>query len=98
DLAPVCQQVIQLLSGYEGNQGEKPEAGSGQVGAGAGATNPGRQGPGNQGERSNSLVLDQFGRNLTQAAKDGKLDPVVGRESEIERIMKFLSRRYNNKT
>ena len=96
DLPRVRQQVIQLLSGYEGNQGEKPEAGSGPVGAGTGATNPGRQGPGNQGERSNSLVLDQFGRNLTQAAKDGKLDPVVGRESEIERIMQVLSRRTKN--
>ncbi|MGP5571962.1 ATP-dependent Clp protease ATP-binding subunit [Corynebacterium casei] len=93
DLPRVRQQVIQLLSGYEGNQGEKPEAGPGPVGAGTGPQNPGRQGPGNQGERSNSLVLDQFGRNLTQAAKDGKLDPVVGRESEIERIMQVLSRR-----
>ena len=96
DLPRVRQQVIQLLSGYEGNQGDKPEASSGPVGAGAGAQNPGRQGPGNQGERSNSLVLDQFGRNLTQAAKDGKLDPVVGRESEIERIMQVLSRRTKN--
>ena len=98
DLPRVRQQVIQLLSGYEGNQGDKPEASSGPVGAGTGAQNPGRQGPGNQGERSNSLVLDQFGRNLTQAAKDGKLDPVVGRESEIERIMQVLSRRTKNNT
>ncbi|WP_304410808.1 ATP-dependent Clp protease ATP-binding subunit, partial [Corynebacterium stationis] len=96
DLPRVRQQVIQLLSGYEGNQGDKPEASSGPVGAGTGAQNPGRQGPGNQGERSNSLVLDQFGRNLPQAAKDGKLDPVVGRESEIERIMQVLSRRTKN--
>ncbi|MFH0411592.1 ATP-dependent Clp protease ATP-binding subunit [Corynebacterium sp. L4756] len=98
DLPRVRQQVIQLLSGYEGNQGEKPESGgAGPVGAGSGAqAGPGRQGPGNQGERSNSLVLDQFGRNLTQAAKDGKLDPVVGRESEIERIMQVLSRRTKN--
>lgn len=96
DLPRVRQQVIQLLSGYEGNQGEKSEAGPGPVGAGTGPQTPGRQGPGNQGERSNSLVLDQFGRNLTQAAKDGKLDPVVGRESEIERIMQVLSRRTKN--
>ena len=41
-------------------------------------------------------MLDQFGRNLTQAAKDGKLDPVVGRESEVERIMQVLSRRTKN--
>jgi len=43
-----------------------------------------------------SLVLDQFGRNLTQAAREGKLDPVIGRESEIERVMQVLSRRTKN--
>ena len=41
-------------------------------------------------------MLDQFGRNLTQAAKEGKLDPVVGRDKEIERIMQVLSRRTKN--
>ena len=45
---------------------------------------------------SSSLVLDQFGRNLTQAAKEGKLDPVIGREKEIERVMQILSRRTKN--
>jgi ATP-dependent Clp protease ATP-binding subunit ClpC len=45
---------------------------------------------------STSLVLDQFGRNLTQAARDGKLDPVIGREKEIERLMQVLSRRTKN--
>src|SRR5437870_5023196 len=48
---------------------------------------PGEQAP--QG----SMVLDQFGRNLTQLARDGKLDPVIGREREIERVMQVLSRR-----
>ncbi|KRO37150.1 MAG: hypothetical protein ABR55_03270, partial [Actinobacteria bacterium BACL15 MAG-120823-bin78] len=43
-----------------------------------------------------SLVLDQFGRNLTQAAREGKLDPVIGRENEIERVMQVLSRRTKN--
>jgi ATP-dependent Clp protease ATP-binding subunit ClpC len=43
-----------------------------------------------------SLVLDQFGRNLTQAGREGKLDPVIGRESEIERVMQVLSRRTKN--
>ena len=43
-----------------------------------------------------SLVLDQFGRNYTQAAKEGKLDPVIGREKEIERVMQVLSRRTKN--
>ncbi|MFG1659470.1 ATP-dependent Clp protease ATP-binding subunit [Micromonospora chersina] len=78
DLNRVRQQVIQLLSGY---QGKEPAA--------AGAA-PGEAAP------STSLVLDQFGRNLTQAAREGKLDPVIGREKEIERVMQVLSRRTKN--
>ena len=98
DLPRVRQQVIQLLSGYEGGEGGTPEApqqssGSDAVGAGA---SPGGRVQSSVGERSNSLVLDQFGRNLTQAARDGKLDPVVGREKEIERVMQVLSRRTKN--
>ena len=100
DLPRVRQQVIQLLSGYEGGQGGSPESspeqGGGPVGAGTGAARGGPQGQGGPGDRSSSLVLDQFGRNLTQAARDGKLDPVVGREKEIERIMQVLSRRTKN--
>ena len=97
DLPRVRQQVIQLLSGYEGGEGQNPESPQqnqpGFAGAGAGP----RAGGGPQGgERSNSLVLDQFGRNLTAAAKEGKLDPVVGREKEIERVMQVLSRRTKN--
>ena len=91
DLSRVRQQVIQLLSGYEGNEeeggGEPAAAGVGSAGEGV---------PSRPGQKSNSLVLDQFGRNLTQAAKDGKLDPVVGRENEIERVMQVLSRRTKN--
>ena len=98
DLPRVRQQVIQLLSGYEGGEGQNPEAPQqgtpGFAGAGAGAS---RGGSGPQGgERSNSLVLDQFGRNLTAAAKEGKLDPVVGRDKEVERVMQVLSRRTKN--
>jgi ATP-dependent Clp protease ATP-binding subunit ClpC len=79
DLNRVRQQVIQLLSGY---QGKEPAA------AGTGAS--GEAAP------STSLVLDQFGRNLTQGAREGKLDPVIGREKEIERVMQVLSRRTKN--
>ncbi|WP_285561404.1 Clp protease N-terminal domain-containing protein, partial [Actinoplanes regularis] len=43
-----------------------------------------------------SPILEQFGRNLTQDARDGKLDPVIGRESVIERVMQVLSRRRKN--
>ncbi len=77
DLGRVRQQVIQLLSGY---QGKEP------------ATSGGPQ----EGTPSGSLVLDQFGRNLTQAAREGDLDPVIGREKEIERVMQVLSRRTKN--
>ncbi|GAA6524852.1 ATP-dependent Clp protease ATP-binding subunit [Intrasporangium sp. DVR] len=84
ELNKVRQQVIQLLSGYQGQggQGEKTGAGVGQ------ATG--------EGTPAGSLVLDQFGRNLTQAAREGKLDPVIGREKEIERVMQVLSRRTKN--
>ncbi|HYP22931.1 MAG TPA: ATP-dependent Clp protease ATP-binding subunit, partial [Actinomycetota bacterium] len=52
-------------------------------------------GPG-EGTPTTSLVLDQFGRNLTQAARESKLDPVIGRAKEIERVMQVLSRRTKN--
>src|ERR1041384_2619615 len=49
------------------------------------------------GEKSkSSKLLDQFGRNFTKQAGEGKLDPVVGRQTEIERIMQILSRRQKN--
>jgi ATP-dependent Clp protease ATP-binding subunit ClpC len=52
-------------------------------------------GAGGEGKKSSKL-LDQFGRNLTRLAEEGKLDPVIGRETEIERIMQILSRRTKN--
>src|SRR6266513_2773925 len=55
----------------------------------------GEQVPGEQTPQG-SMVLDQFGRNLTQLARDTKLDPVIGREKEIERVMQVLSRRTKN--
>ena len=49
------------------------------------------------GEKTkSSKLLDQFGRNFTKQAHEGKLDPVVGRQTEIERIMQILSRRQKN--
>src|SRR6266581_7726909 len=58
-----------------------------------------KEGPGGapgEAQPQGSLVLDQFGRNLTQLAREGKLDPVIGREREIERVMQVLSRRTKN--
>jgi len=63
---------------------------SGYSGAKESAGAPGGETP--QG----SLVLDQFGRNLTQLARENQLDPVIGRENEIERVMQVLSRRTKN--
>jgi ATP-dependent Clp protease ATP-binding subunit ClpC len=53
-------------------------------------------GQGEGGGKKSSKLLDQFGRNLTKLAEEGKLDPVIGRETEIERIMQILSRRTKN--
>ena len=91
DLSRVRQQVIQLLSGYSGPGGGS--AATGGSGDKAGATAGGAGGTDTQ---SGSLVLDQFGRNLTQVARDKGLDPVVGRSKETERVMQVLSRRSKN--
>ena len=82
DLSRVRQQVIQLLSGYSAKEGSGPGSGSG--------------GTSSQEAPTGSPVLDQFGRNLTALARERKLDPVIGREREIERVMQVLSRRTKN--
>ena len=65
--------------------------------SGPGGRRQGQSGGGAQGEgKKSSKLLDQFGRNLTKLAAEGKLDPVIGRETEIERIMQILSRRQKN--
>ncbi len=65
--------------------------------SGPGGRRQGQSGSGQTGEgKKSSKLLDQFGRNLTKLASDSKLDPVVGRETEIERIMQILSRRTKN--
>ena len=65
--------------------------------SGPGGRRQGQSGSGQSGEgKKSSKLLDQFGRNLTRLAAEGKLDPVVGRETEIERIMQILSRRTKN--
>jgi ATP-dependent Clp protease ATP-binding subunit ClpC len=99
DLSRVRQQVIQLLSGYQG------PSGSSGGGSGSGSSSGGREtagasvgkgSPEGDEKGGNSQILDQFGRNLTQAARDGQLDPVIGRSKELERTMQILSRRTKN--
>ena len=95
DLSRVRQQVIQLLSGYQGSQGKEPPAGaSGSAPAGAGTSSREQQASGE--DKGSSQILDQFGRNLTQLAREKKLDPVIGRARELERVMQVLSRRTKN--
>src|SRR5438128_7316780 len=83
DSEKIRNEVIRMLSGPGSRQR------SGSAASGAGASTPG------EGKKSSKL-LDQFGRNLTKLAAESKLDPVVGRETEIERIMQILSRRTKN--
>jgi ATP-dependent Clp protease ATP-binding subunit ClpC len=80
DAEKIRNEIIRMLSG-PGRQ---------QRGAGA------AEGSGGKGAKGSSKLLDQFGRNLTKFAQDGKLDPVVGRQNEIERVMQILSRRTKN--
>ena len=82
DMARVRTQVIQMMSGQAGKESGTPGTGSGTKG--------------DTESSGGSAVLDQFGRNLTQFAREGKLDPLVGRDKEVERVMQVLSRRTKN--
>ena len=70
----------QVMQLLHGDQGKEPAA----------------AGTSSETAPSTSLMLDQFGRNLTAGARAGKLDPVIGREKEIERVMQVLCRRTKN--
>ena len=73
---------------YPGSSDEEREDRS-QFSGGGGAKKP-------ADSKSKTPVLDNFGRDLTKMAEDGKLDPIVGRENEIERVSQILSRRKKN--
>ncbi|WP_144794820.1 ATP-dependent Clp protease ATP-binding subunit [Kocuria palustris] len=84
DPQKVRSTVLDLISGYQSGSGEEKET------AGTGGRSSG------EGTPAGSAVLDQFGRNLTAAAREGQLDPVIGRAREMERVMQVLSRRTKN--
>jgi len=67
---------------------------SAAMGGGGGAGAPGKRSTSES--KSKTPVLDNFGRDLTRMAEEGKLDPIVGREKEIERVSQILSRRKKN--
>jgi ATP-dependent Clp protease ATP-binding subunit ClpC len=90
-LEDVREEVLNLL-GHGTEQGEATERG-GKAGEGA---KGGEGAAGGKGGRSRTPALDSFGRDLTELAKQTKLDPVIGRENEIERLMQVLCRRQKN--
>ncbi len=93
DLERARSLVIQLLGGYQAAPGFWASV----AGApGQGATVPPQAPGGRRAGASKTPTLDQYGRDLTALAREGKLDPVIGREKEIERVIQVLSRRTKN--
>ena len=91
-LEDVREEVLNLL-GHGTEQGETAERG-GKGGEGSGGGKG--EGGGGRSGKSRTPALDSFGRDLTELAKQTKLDPVIGRENEIERLMQVLCRRQKN--
>jgi ATP-dependent Clp protease ATP-binding subunit ClpC len=90
-LDEVREEVLNLLGhGVEGGEGSERAGMGGAGGAAGGSGEPQR------GTKSKTPALDSFGRDLTELARQNKLDPVIGREKEIERTMQVLSRRTKN--
>ena len=90
-LEEVREEVLNLLGhGMEGGEGSERAGMGGSGGAGGGG------GEQQRGTKSKTPALDSFGRDLTELARQGKLDPVIGREKEIERTMQILGRRTKN--
>jgi ATP-dependent Clp protease ATP-binding subunit ClpC len=85
-LEDVREEVLNLL-GH--NMPNESESGGGGGGSGASERSSGRS-------KSKTPALDSFGRDLTELARQGKLDPVIGRANEIERVIQILSRRQKN--
>jgi len=93
-LEDVREEVLNLLGhGMEGEGGERAGLG-GRATSGAGAAGSGEATP--KSGKSKTPALDSFGRDLTELARQGKLDPVIGREKEIERAIQILCRRTKN--
>ncbi|THF53199.1 ATP-dependent Clp protease ATP-binding subunit [Flavobacterium supellecticarium] len=100
DYEIVKEQFIAMTSNEEDYLDNLPKAESFNDDSGqddslrdTGFNNPGT---GKTNKKSKTPVLDNFGRDLTELAEEGKLDPVVGREKEIERVSQILSRRKKN--
>jgi ATP-dependent Clp protease ATP-binding subunit ClpC len=88
-LEEVREEVLNLL-------GHGMESGEGGERSPAGGGGGGSQSEGGKSSKSKTPALDSFGRDLTELARQGKLDPVIGREKEIERAIQILCRRTKN--
>ncbi len=84
------EELIDIIRG-ESEEGESDDS-SGGARPREGGSEPGRRG----GEKSKTPAINAFGRDLTEMAREGRLDPVVGRKSELERIVQILCRRSKN--
>ncbi|MEP0844170.1 MAG: ATP-dependent Clp protease ATP-binding subunit [Phycisphaerae bacterium] len=86
-LEDVREEVLNLLGAANENEeaAEQPSGGGGEGGGGGGKKG-----------KSKTPALDSFGRDLTEMAREGKLDPVIGRQREIERVIQILCRRQKN--
>jgi ATP-dependent Clp protease ATP-binding subunit ClpC len=89
DAEALRREILRLMQ----QRGAQMGPGAGMPGAAAGG--PG-MGGGQQGPTSDTPTLDQVSRDLTQLARDGELDPVIGRAEEISRVVRILSRRTKN--
>jgi ATP-dependent Clp protease ATP-binding subunit ClpC len=93
-LEDVREEVLSLLGhGLEGGEGGGERGGMERAGGGGGSEGGTSSGKSN---KSKTPALDSFGRDLTELARQGKLDPVIGREKEIERAIQILCRRTKN--
>lgn len=96
----VAYDVVKEMLEYQNDQPlassdtDDPDEDSSKMFGGGSASGPGKEKKG--AEKSRTPVLDNFGRDLTKLAEDNKLDPIVGREKEIERVAQILSRRKKN--
>jgi ATP-dependent Clp protease ATP-binding subunit ClpC len=92
-LEDVREEVLNLLGhGMEGAEGSSERGGR----EGASGTSGNEGGSTSKGSKSKTPALDSFGRDLTELARQGKLDPVIGRQREIERAIQILCRRTKN--
>jgi ATP-dependent Clp protease ATP-binding subunit ClpC len=91
-LEDVREEVLNLL----GHGGEGASEGSVPAGGGGGGSGGSERSSGKGSRKSQTPALDSFGRDLTELARQNKLDPVIGRANEIERVMQILSRRTKN--